>query len=732
MNKLFTFITQYKITHSIIIFLIILAIASTNRFEAINNAFYDFSIYMNKYNQTQDKIVLIVIDDKSLQELGRWPWERKLHAQLLDVLFKNEAQLVAFYISFFYPANEESDKTFIETLKKYPTVLIDASITSEYKQNPFWMKLSETSTLGHNFLSVGNDNTIRRKFLIVDGKPSFALSIIKMFDDNLFEYYKNLSGNNNIININFKRPSVLFTKYSYYDVLTGQFPAGAFKDKIILVAPIAKGITEYHATPLSIYDENWTSGTESVVTIQAQILDSLLNFNIIKPVNNNILYIILFVFILVLMNILFKIGIFRQVVLTFVILPAILFLTSLITFQETNIWVSPLSFLLACLLAFSTESIVVISRTSNFLDKYIKELSGQYRNNVNLRTDTSVDSKLESLKTLTDVISADKDVLDTVLTSVNSIIMLFNKEGTVVYTNHPVYNKFCFNIIELSDDINLKEIITETSERITYKTKVQMKFNHYNFFVTVAKGNLYVGILNDITDMVKMNEMKTNMLRMLSHEFKTPLTTIMLCADYLSGLIEKEYIQKYIEKITAQTIFLEEMIDDFLTLNKLEVSEFEITKDKNNLHLFIDNIVNNLKVIADNKNISIEYFFDENIPDEIPIDSKYLHIALKNLIDNAIKYSPENTSITVSAKHQKEYITICIEDQGFGISTEDQKRLFEKFYRIKNDRTTGIKGTGLGLSFVKRIIELHGGEILVESEINKGSKFIIYLPFNND
>jgi len=432
------------------------------------------------------------------------------------------------------------------------------------------------------------------------------------------------------------------------------------------------------------------------------------------------------------MNILFKIGIFRQVVLTFVILPAILFLTSLITFQETNIWVSPLSFLLACLLAFSTESIVVISRTSNFLDKYIKELSGQYRNNVNLRTDTSVDSKLESLKTLTDVISADKDVLDTVLTSVNSIIMLFNKEGTVVYTNHPVYNKFCFNIIELSDDINLKEIITETSERITYKTKVQMKFNHYNFFVTVAKGNLYVGILNDITDMVKMNEMKTNMLRMLSHEFKTPLTTIMLCADYLSGLIEKEYIQKYIEKITAQTIFLEEMIDDFLTLNKLEVSEFEITKDKNNLHLFIDNIVNNLKVIADNKNISIEYFFDENIPDEIPIDSKYLHIALKNLIDNAIKYSPENTSITVSAKHQKEYITICIEDQGFGISTEDQKRLFEKFYRIKNDRTTGIKGTGLGLSFVKRIIELHGGEILVESEINKGSKFIIYLPFNND
>jgi signal transduction histidine kinase/CHASE2 domain-containing sensor protein len=685
---------------------------------------------MNRVDLPQNDIVLVTIDDKSLQELGRWPWDRKIHAQLLDTLFNQGAKIAAFYITFYYSSDQEDDNIFISTLEKYPTVLIDASIISEYKNKPFWQKISKTSHLGHNFLPVGNDNTIRRKFLYVDNKPSFTLAILQMINKDKYRYYKTLASSNNVIHINFKRLSYLFPKYSYYDVLNGNFTPDAFKNKIVLIAPTSKGITEYHATPFSINQSNWSSGTESVLMVQAQILDSLLHFENIVPFNYHLLFTFLLIFIGLLFIILHKLGIFRQVILSFIVLPSLFLLISLITLQETSIWITPLPFLIATFLCFMTVSISVIVKTSTFLDKYISELSGQYKDNINLDSNRSVDSKLISLKNMTDIISADKNILDTVLTSVSSIIMLFDGKGNVVYSNHPIFNKYDFNITELSKEINLQEIKQVTSQRIIYKKSIKLKINHYNFIVTVAKGNLYVGVLNDISDMVKMNEMKSNMLRMLSHEFKTPLATILLCSDYIKELNKNDILDQYIDKISGQTVFLEEMIDDFLALNKLEVSDFQITREKTNVRAFINDIISHLKVLAESKNISLTLFIDEDFPETLFLDNKYMQIALKNVIDNAIKYSPQNTEIQTKLTKLNDQIRICIKDQGFGIKLADLKHLFDKFYRIKNDKTTGIKGTGLGLSFVKRIIEVHGGEITVKSEENQGSEFIITLPIN--
>lgn len=705
-------------------------------FVGLNEYLYDYFLYVNRSIEPQKQIVIVEIDNKSLLKLGKWPLDRKYYAQLLDILFKDKARVVAFYLYFYDYTNNESDKSFIKRLKEYPTVLLDSGISPEYSINKtFWQEISKTSILAHNVFPVDKNNIVRNQFLFISNKPSFPLAILHLTDKQKYDQYKNYNLKaekaSNIILINYKRTASKFEEYSLVDVLEGKIPSTTFKNKIVMVAPSAKGLTNYYLTPFTRHQGAFLSGLEKAIIIQAQILDSLMNYGILKTINPTILSGFIFIFLFLLLNILFQMGIFRQLILSFIILPPLILLTSLILLEKATIWITPLPFLLACLLGFLIVSISVVTTTTRFIDKYINELSNKSKSKVALKLETSVDSKLLSLLELTDIINADRDILETVLTSVSSIIMLFDKNGTIIYSNHPDYYKVNFNICDISQDIDLDEIKKTSSQNETYKKKIELKQSYYNFIVNPAKGNYYVGILNDITDMVKINEMKSDMLRMLSHEFKTPLATILLCSDYVSQTHTDQSIGEYLERINNQTEFLEEMIDNFLALNKLEVSDFQINKESTNIVEFVKPIIDNLRVIAENKKINIQYIYDESTPVKAPLDKKYMLIAIKNLIDNAMKYSPANTTIIIKLTKSSNNIKLSIKDEGFGISKDNLNKLFEKFYRVKTDKTKVIKGTGLGLSFVKRIIELHGGKIDVKSQENHGSEFIILLPIEN-
>lgn len=729
------FLSKYKAFSSVILFITIILIAQTNWFVAVNNYIYDLFIFMNKTNLPQKEIVIVEIDNKSIQKFGRWPWDRKMHAKLLDTLFANKAKVVGLYINFPDPSNENSDNILFSALRKYPVVIIDSRITTSYiAKTPFWKAISKTCSLGHNILPVSKDNTIRKQLLFVNDKPSFALAILELINKEQYNFYKSLQKqniDNNILLINYKRTPSFFLRYSYSDILDNNFNPDIVKDKIVLVSITLKGLSEFYVTPFSRNEGKYSLGTTNAIFVQAEILDSLMNFKILGSLNNIYLYLLLLPFIFILLNVLKPFGVFMQLMLSFVLLPIIILSSTFVIFELFNLWITPLVFLLASLLSFVAISISVIANTSRFLDKYISELSSGTKNKLILKTEGSVDGKLLSLKGLTDLIQADKNILETVLSSVNSVIMLFDQDGNILYSNNVKYYWENMNIEDISTELILDEIKGETQNDSVYEKNITLKGNHYKFFVSLAKDNLYVGILNDITDIVKMNEMKSNMMRMLSHEFKTPLATILLCSDYMKELNKNESITTYIDKITAQVEFLEELIDNFFTLNKLEIPDFQINKAPVDLNQLLDSVITNLKVIADNKKINIVYKPDEKIPEQVYSDEKYLQIVVKNLIDNAIKYSPPDTTITVSCELLEDKAKISVMDEGFGITEEDLKRLFEKFYRVKTDQTKGIKGTGLGLSFVKRIVDLHDGEIAVKSQLNVGSEFIVYLPLQD-
>jgi PAS domain S-box-containing protein len=250
-----------------------------------------------------------------------------------------------------------------------------------------------------------------------------------------------------------------------------------------------------------------------------------------------------------------------------------------------------------------------------------------------------------------------------------------------------------------------------------------------------------VGMINDITDYKNMqieienalekeqeiNKLKSRFISMVSHEFRTPLTTILASADLLE-MFGREWIEaKYNEhtaKIRRTVKYMVELLDDVLTISRADAGKLVFNPVNFNIFNFCCEIVENLKNSDAGKHeIVFEYLKDRKI---VSADSKLLNQIFSNLLSNAIKYSPEGTEIKFSIDFSEKDMNVFIGDNGIGISEEDQKLLFEPFQRGEN--IGAIPGTGLGLSIVKRSVDMHKGSITYKSELGKGTSFNICIP----
>jgi signal transduction histidine kinase len=223
-----------------------------------------------------------------------------------------------------------------------------------------------------------------------------------------------------------------------------------------------------------------------------------------------------------------------------------------------------------------------------------------------------------------------------------------------------------------------------------------------------------------------LNELKSKFVALASHEFRTPITTISsslsLLESYNNGLQEEKRL-RHIAKIKTAVNNLVEIMEDFLSIEKIENSQSEIKKDFFNLHEFTTSIIEQLNVILKNgQQIKLSY----NGIKLIWQDKKILKNILINLISNAIKYSAESKEINIWISASEAKVAIKITDEGIGIPFEEQKNVFSKFFRASN--VLAIQGTGLGLNIVKRYMELIDGKISFTSKPFSGSSFLIEFP----
>ncbi len=230
----------------------------------------------------------------------------------------------------------------------------------------------------------------------------------------------------------------------------------------------------------------------------------------------------------------------------------------------------------------------------------------------------------------------------------------------------------------------------------------------------------------------KLSEIKNDFISNMTHEFKTPISTISLACEVLNDkAIEKspERTSNYVKMISDENKRLSLLVENILQTAILDKGEFKLKIQSTDIHTLIEQTIANIKIQVENKEGEITTELNAELP-VINADRVHITNIIFNLIDNAIKYSNQNPVINIATRSNKHGIFISIKDNGIGISKENQHRIFDTMFRVHTGNVHNVKGFGLGLSYVKAVVEKHGGSIKVESELNKGSTFIVYLPTN--
>ena len=236
-----------------------------------------------------------------------------------------------------------------------------------------------------------------------------------------------------------------------------------------------------------------------------------------------------------------------------------------------------------------------------------------------------------------------------------------------------------------------------------------------------------VAVIGDVTKLRQLETMRKDFVANVSHELKTPLTSIKgFIETLLDGAVnQKETAMKFLSIIYQEAERLNNIIHDLLDLSKLESGKTELRKKPINLNELLDDIILTVDNRLREKCLELKREIQATI---IQGDEDLLREVIINLLDNAIKYSPEGGSILIGSHETSEGIVFYIKDTGFGIPKESLTRIFERFYRVDKGRSRALGGTGLGLSIVKHIIERHGGKVSVVSELGTGSQFSFVIP----
>jgi signal transduction histidine kinase len=237
-------------------------------------------------------------------------------------------------------------------------------------------------------------------------------------------------------------------------------------------------------------------------------------------------------------------------------------------------------------------------------------------------------------------------------------------------------------------------------------------------------------VVRDLTQSKEYEQLKSDMISLMSHELRTPLTSINGFAELLAtDDTLPEQAKEFVTIIANESQRLSRMINTFLAVTKLQRKDRqEVLKIPLRLDEVVKETIANLQPIAKKRRIRLIEQPTQRLP-PVAADKSMITQAVRNLVSNAIKYSPERTTVTVSTSLEAEAVRLSVEDRGYGIPSEAKDRVWEKFYRVvREGEDKDEESTGLGLSFVREVVEQHGGCVQLESEVGRGSKFSFTLP----
>ncbi|MCB0334475.1 MAG: PAS domain-containing protein, partial [Bdellovibrionales bacterium] len=344
-------------------------------------------------------------------------------------------------------------------------------------------------------------------------------------------------------------------------------------------------------------------------------------------------------------------------------------------------------------------------------------------------------------------LSNQKMKLDAVLSCMKEGVIALDKDGRIISVN-----KAALSLLDVTESRVRGRLIEEVARNSELHEHIRWVFEHGESFRTELvlrnkkntvlelhgavlrdPGEVIIGalfVLHDVTEYKRLERMRTEFVANVSHELRTPITSIKGFVETLAegAKHNPEELDRFLGIISRQTDRLGAIIKDLLSLAKIERSadvgdiEFVISPLKGALLSAIE--VSEGK--ATSKDIHLLLDYDETL--EIRMNPHLFEQAIINLIDNAIKYSPESGEVRINAHKEEEMLHLSVSDHGCGIPKDHLPRLFERFYRVDKARSRELGGTGLGLAIVKHIVQAHGGKVQVESTVGEGTTFTLSLP----
>ena len=393
------------------------------------------------------------------------------------------------------------------------------------------------------------------------------------------------------------------------------------------------------------------------------------------------------------------------------------------------------------------------------LNQKIKDLiAGDYSQVLDMLGNTEITNITNNLNDLSEVIRLTQENLEqeskrlhSILSYMTDGVLATNRRGQITMINDmakrqlgvesdDALNQNILELLKIEDEYELRDLITQSPEMMIYSQNVNGEYISLRVrFALIRRESGFisglVAVLHDTTEQEKEERERRLFVSNVSHELRTPLTSVKSYLEALDeGALYDPVAPDFIKVSLNETNRMMRMVTDLLHLSRIDNATSHLDVELINFTAFITFILNRFdKIRAQDQEKKYELVRDYPITSVwIEIDTDKMTQVIDNILNNAIKYSPDGGKITVSMKTTDDQMILSISDQGLGIPKEDLPKIFDRFYRVDKARSRAQGGTGLGLAIAKEIIKQHNGFIWAKSEYGKGSTFTIVLPYDND
>ncbi|WP_018927316.1 CHASE2 domain-containing protein [Pseudomonas umsongensis] len=700
------------------------------------------------------RILIVTIDDYSLQQLGKWPWSRAMHAQLLDRLGAANAKGILFDVIFSEPdSHPGNDQLLAQAACRAGNVFVPLLREGVARYGQPLGEIEPVAPLSHCVKGIGHINAqadadgIVRSVYLSEGPAQQTRAQLAWL-----LYEQTLADKENVpmpgtpalpstqgwqrahkIRIPFIRSDAGFPSVPYVSVLRGEVPPELLRDRLILIGSTAPGLGDRYVTPQSA-----SMGTTPGIEIQANILNGLLQQRNIVALDERLAALLSVVIVGELLG-LMLVRPRRALWLTLGAMAVALLGSSLLL--RLGWWWSPAASLLGMLLGYLIWNWRRLNAVLAYFGWELARLDSEPKVfPERRRTQAPAGDVLQGqIVALEQAMSRTRDTrrfiadgleylpVATLISDPNGRILLANRKAREIFSSSLVGEEMLEQLSELGYPVPSDGTLPalSTLELLEFRDTQARSLRLDLAPLLPAEGDSVIGWLLSLTDLSverDAEEQRAVLLRFLSHDLRAPHSAILALLDVQRHQVSGD--TQVFSQIELQVRKALNLTEAFVQLAKAESEAYQFQPSM--FAMLLLDTFDQASSIAHLKNIQLLHDLDEDAEALVLADQSLLTRALFNLLENAIKYSPAGSRITVRVSCTEGWLTCEIVDQGRGIAVEELPELFSQYRRFASAH--GSDGLGLGLSMVKAVVDRHGGRISCHSVVGQGTTFSVQLP----